>query len=433
MKIGINKAVPRFGLKNFSLKRVFPLIEQNLCPKIYSFSVGVDHNSFGVVVSLIMDLEKALQKMSISDDKPLILSNQPKFCSSERNSCSILGRFLNPENQRMSNWILDMPRIWRLYDRVRGVALSKDKFQFFFKSEEDLEGILKQGVWTQDDWCVVMEKWIEKPPDDYLMFLPVWIRLRNIPVNYYTKDTIQEIAECVGQVLQVVFELEKSQVQDYVRVRVLLDVSNPLRNSKEVQLPSGEIVLVSFDYERIRKRCFECQRLTHDKNRCSFKQSIPKKLSSLVSMDQDKAKGIAWKDIEQPKVKTSMNKKVMADAMKSSPKQSNLVLSKSVDEEESEDLSDLDLFVGFTTGSLEASSSGTISTEKNKRKIQTSWSRKAKKIKELPMKKKVSDIHSKEQFDKVFKRKRLSTEKASTKGIKGDNNTVVPCEPPLDQ
>ncbi|KAG7576108.1 hypothetical protein ISN45_Aa03g005410 [Arabidopsis thaliana x Arabidopsis arenosa] len=219
-----------------------------------------------------MDLDKAIQEMSINEDRPLILSNQAKFCSTERNSCSIMGRFLNPPNQRMSNWILDMPRIWRLYSRVRGVALSQERFQFIFKSEDDLNEILKTGVWTQDDWCVVMERWIEKPPPDYLMFLPVWIRLRHIPVNYYTKDTIQEIAECVGEVLKVEFDLEKSQAQDYVRVRVLFDVRNPLRNSKEVQLPTGELVSITFDYERIRKRCFLCQRLTHEKVDCPFNQ-----------------------------------------------------------------------------------------------------------------------------------------------------------------
>ncbi|KAL9299321.1 hypothetical protein AtNW77_Chr2g0230691 [Arabidopsis thaliana] len=150
-----------------------------------------------------MELEDAIQKMSIEEDTPLILSNQPEFCSNERNNCSILGRFLNPEFQRMSNWILDMPRIWRLYNRVRG----------------DLQGILKVGVWTQDDWCVVMDRWVEKPQDDYLQFLPVWIRLRNLPVNYYTEKSIKEIAQCVGKVLEVVFDTEKAQVQDYVRVR----------------------------------------------------------------------------------------------------------------------------------------------------------------------------------------------------------------------
>jgi len=68
-------------------------------------------------------------------------------------------------------------------------------------------------------------------------------------------------------------DFDKSQVQDYVRVRVFFPMSNLLRNSKAVQLPTGEIVIISFDYERIRKWCFQCQRLTHVKSRCSFKVS----------------------------------------------------------------------------------------------------------------------------------------------------------------
>jgi len=119
-----------------------------------------------------MDLNKAIQELSISDDKPLVHPNQAKLCSSEKNHCSLMGRFLNPSNQRMSNWILDMPRIWRLNNRVYEVALSQERFQFIFKSEDDLLEILKTGVWTKDDWCVLMDKCIERPQADYLMFLP---------------------------------------------------------------------------------------------------------------------------------------------------------------------------------------------------------------------------------------------------------------------
>jgi len=198
-----------------------------------------------------MELDKAIFEMSIKDDGPLVLSYQPKFSSIEKNSCSIIRQFLNPSHQRMSNWILDMPRIWRIYSRVHGVALFQERFQLFFKSEDDLLEIFKTGVWTQDEWCVVMDQWVEKPPEEYLMFLPIWIRLRNIPVNYYTKETIKEVVECLGEVLKVELDLDKSQAQDYVRVQVLFDVRNPLRNSKDVQVPTGEVCSVTFDYKRI--------------------------------------------------------------------------------------------------------------------------------------------------------------------------------------
>ncbi|KAG7585782.1 hypothetical protein ISN45_Aa02g011310 [Arabidopsis thaliana x Arabidopsis arenosa] len=242
----------------------------------------------------------------------------------------------------------DMPRIWRLYNRVRGVALSRDMFQFIFKFEEDLAEILKIGVWTQDEWCVVMEKWIEKPPDDYLMFLPVWIRLRNIPVNYYTKDTIEEIAECVGQVLEVIFDLEKSQVQDYVRVRVLFPVSNPLHNSKEVQLQPGEVVSISFDYERVRKRCFQCQRLTHDKNRSSFKPSTSILSPSRNLQGKEKQQDVVSQERDHFKI-NSDGPKLLVDAMKSSASPNLLDSLRATDDELFDDIPDLEIFTGFNT------------------------------------------------------------------------------------
>lgn len=83
-----------------------------------------------VVEALTMEfpLDKVLKELSIEEDKPLVLKNNPKFSSCERNACSLLGRLLNPEVQRMSNMIHDLPRLWRCYDRVRGYALSKDRF-----------------------------------------------------------------------------------------------------------------------------------------------------------------------------------------------------------------------------------------------------------------------------------------------------------------
>lgn len=62
-------------------------------------------------------LDKALKEMPIDDEKSVILKNNPQLYSHERNTCSIMGRLLNPEDQKMSSMILDMPSVWRLYSR----------------------------------------------------------------------------------------------------------------------------------------------------------------------------------------------------------------------------------------------------------------------------------------------------------------------------
>lgn len=218
-------------------------------------------------------LDKALQEMSLDDNKPIKLKNLPQYSSVERNGCSIIGRLLCPENQKMADMIHEMPRLWRVVNRARGIALPNDKFQFIFDSESDLLTILETGAWTYNDWSMTLERWVENPPEDYLKILPIWIRLRHIPVNYNTADTIKEIAKHFGQVTHVAFDPLKPQSRGFVRVRILFDVNRPLRNTREVELPTGEVVSIGIEYERIRRRCYQCQRLTHDKDRCPFNPS----------------------------------------------------------------------------------------------------------------------------------------------------------------
>lgn len=113
---------------------------------------------------MVYALDKALQAMSLEEDKPIVLKNLPKFCAYERNGCSIIGRLLCPENQKMSSMIHEMPRLWRVYNRARGFALPNDKFQFVFDLETDLSTVLAAGAWTFNDWSMTLERWVENPP-----------------------------------------------------------------------------------------------------------------------------------------------------------------------------------------------------------------------------------------------------------------------------
>ncbi|XP_024013053.1 uncharacterized protein LOC112087256 [Eutrema salsugineum] len=93
----------------------------------------------------------------------------------------------------MTYLILDMPRKWQVYDRLRGVELSKERFQFIFKYEHDLEEVLKKRVWTFNEWSIVIDRWV----------------------------------------IEIAFDPEKPQSKDYVRVKVNFDVSRPVRRSKD--------------------------------------------------------------------------------------------------------------------------------------------------------------------------------------------------------
>lgn len=121
------------------------------------------------------DLHSALLAMTIEDDEPIDLPDEPQFKVFEENEFSILGRLLNPECQSMSRMIEDMPGHWRLRGRVRGIALSREKFQFIFKREEDLLTVLNDRPWSFNNWTMLLERWTPSPPEDFLTKFEVWI------------------------------------------------------------------------------------------------------------------------------------------------------------------------------------------------------------------------------------------------------------------
>lgn len=225
---------------------------------------------FLLLMSSAMD--KAMMAMSLEEeDLPFDMPDLPQFSSCEKNVLSLVGRLLNPQHQNMSRFILNMPRKWQKIGRVRGVALSKEKFQFIFRSEHDLVEVLEKGFPTFNEWGILMERWSETPSTESLQFTHLWVQIRNIPLNYYTEQAITLLGDLVGQVTEVVFDPDKPQNKDFVRVLVKFDVSKPLRKSKVVNLPKGLSDSVYYFYERVQKRCYRCQRLTHEQEDCPLK------------------------------------------------------------------------------------------------------------------------------------------------------------------
>lgn len=153
----------------------------------------------------------------------------------------------------MASIIFDMPRKWQKVGRIRGIALSEEKFQFIFQYEHDLLEILEKGVQTYNEWKLAIERWVESPPSNFLQFVPLWVQIKRIPVNHNMIEAITALGALIGQVIEVAYDPIKPQSKGYVRVRVKFDVSRPLRRSKVVNFPKGGSTSVLFDYERVQK------------------------------------------------------------------------------------------------------------------------------------------------------------------------------------
>lgn len=80
--------------------------------------------------------------------------------------------------------------------------------------------------------------------------------------------TMFTLAKKIGNVEEIAYDPKVSQTTDYTRAKVTMNVENPAFEAKNLYLPSGEIIVITYEYEKIHKRCFTCFRLTHEKSRC---------------------------------------------------------------------------------------------------------------------------------------------------------------------
>ncbi|KAG2303618.1 hypothetical protein Bca4012_062356 [Brassica carinata] len=218
-------------------------------------------------------MDRALMALSLEqeeEDVPFTMPDLPGFSSAEENAFSIIGRTLYPKYQKISGLILTMPRKWKKEGKVRGVALSEEKFQFIFQTEHDLMDVLEQGVHTYNEWPMVLERWMENPPEDYLQFIPLWVQISKIRENYYTLSALTSLGEMLGEVKLVAFDPTKPITQPFIRVQVSFNVANPLRMAKVLNKGEGKTHTIHFDYERIQKLCFTCKRMNHEKSICPW-------------------------------------------------------------------------------------------------------------------------------------------------------------------
>lgn len=74
---------------------------------------------------------------SDEENTPFEMPDLLEYCSNDVNELSIIGRVLNPDHQKVSDLILELPRNWDKVGRIREIALSRERFEFIFRSEHD--------------------------------------------------------------------------------------------------------------------------------------------------------------------------------------------------------------------------------------------------------------------------------------------------------
>ncbi|CAN1821359.1 Uncharacterized protein At4g02000 [Linum perenne] len=166
---------------------------------------------------------------------------------------------------------------WRPGKGVTMEDLGGRLILFRFYHEKDLRWVLENGPWSWDKALPVMKELQtgDTPSSVPLTHADFWVQIHELPPKFCTERVGKVLGSFVGEVLNYDAKITHTHKTPYMRVRIRLDVTRPLKVEKKVRRPGGDWLEGKFRYERLPTFCYVCGRIGHVERHCEIWYRTP--------------------------------------------------------------------------------------------------------------------------------------------------------------
>ncbi|CAN1142454.1 hypothetical protein LINPERHAP2_LOCUS13095 [Linum perenne] len=134
-----------------------------------------------------------------------------------------------------------------------------------FMSVEDYDRAMFEGPWLVGDHYVVSEEWRPNFEPGYAQVnnIRVWIRLPNLPIEYFDAAILSLIGDKVGRTVRIDNTTLSGTRGNYARLCVEIDLHRPLLSKYRLRRRVRRI-----EYEGLHTICFHCGCYGHSLHSC---------------------------------------------------------------------------------------------------------------------------------------------------------------------
>jgi hypothetical protein len=187
----------------------------------------------------------------------------------DRGTACAVGKLL--AERTVGKEILKTPmiRAWQPTGWVSFKTLGPNLFLIEFQHEWDKVRIMEGRPWKFDRDLFSMAEFDGRTPPSELEFekVPFWVRMYDMPLACMSR----EMGHRIGASMGVVEEVDVDEVGvgwgEFLRVRIVLDVTKPLSRGRFLKL-RDKTIWITFRYERIPRFCFKCAVIKHGVRGC---------------------------------------------------------------------------------------------------------------------------------------------------------------------
>ena len=123
--------------------------------------------------------------------------------------------------------------------------------------QERLQSSVGKGPWFIREHFLSIRPWVPnfRPSASDVSSIAVWVRLNELPIEYYQVEALKEIGSTIAIVLRIATHTAMESRGRYARICVQINVEKPLITALLIGNFEQPVI-----YESINRLCFSCGR-----------------------------------------------------------------------------------------------------------------------------------------------------------------------------
>jgi hypothetical protein len=189
----------------------------------------------------------------------------------------LIGRVLTDKQIRLSYFKERMGNVWKPGKKVTILPTDAGRYLFQFNHRLDAAKVLDEGPWLFDNYNIVIERIAPGvvPATFQLNHLDLWVQVHHLPFGFVQLKVGQAVGQFLGELKE--YDHRNTIHSSYMRLKVRLNINNPLKQSWKVRANEGNFVQIQFKYEKVGIFCYLCGIIGHTDKNCT----------KLFEMEQD--------------------------------------------------------------------------------------------------------------------------------------------------
>jgi len=169
--------------------------------------------------------------------------------------------------------LIKLQQLWTNIGPWKMTPLGKGYFEFAFASNDDMRSVWAKGTLNLKPGLLRLFEWTKdfSARTQRQTHAQVWIRLHELPQEYWMDRTLKEIASAVGTPLLVDSATQNRVFGHYARILVDMDLSQHIFNKVLIER-EGYSFTIEITYERLPLFCTHCRSIGHHITNCRWLQ-----------------------------------------------------------------------------------------------------------------------------------------------------------------